>query len=96
MAYITINNDDKFKKLLNDIFTDEFMRQCTNFESFEYFKYSSAVIANWEAEKMVYDEKLLDMFVNESTRFSSFDEMVRTASDRRFKQKTNQTGENDE
>ncbi len=82
---ITIENTEKIKNLLKDIFTDSFMKENTNFESFEYFKYSSAVLANWEAPRMVYDEDLLNMFVKESTRFGTFDEMVKTAADMKFK-----------
>ncbi len=82
--YVTIDNSEKLKNLLKDIFTDSFMKKYTKFENFEYFKYSSAVILNWDADRMIYDEKLLDMFVKESTSFRNFDEMVRTASDIRF------------
>lgn len=83
-GYVYVNMDDEFRKLFAEIFTDEFMRKNTNFENFEGFQYSSAVIANWNAEKMVYAELLMDNFVKESTRFSSWDEMVRAAADERF------------
>ena len=33
---------------------------------------------------MVYNEEVFDGFVRESTRFTSWDEMVRTAADRAF------------
>lgn len=82
--YVRIHNDEKLKKLLDEIFTDEFMSQYTNFETFRYFKYSSAVICNWEAETMIYDEELLNLFVKESTNFSTFNEMVEKATDLRF------------
>lgn len=85
--YITVNNDEKLKNLLKEIFTDQFMQDCTNFENFEYFKYSSAVICNWDAPKMVYDETLLNLFVKESTVFTTFDEMVKKAADIRFSEK---------
>ena len=83
-GYVYVNMDDEFRKLLAEIFTDEFMRNNTNFENFEGFQYSSAVIVNWNAEKMVYARLLMDNFVRESTRFSSWDEMVRAAADERF------------
>lgn len=82
--YITIENSEKLRGLLKEIFTGDFMQEYTNFTSFEYFRYSSAVIVNWNAEKMIYDEDLLNLFVRESTRFRSFDEMVKTATDLRF------------
>ncbi|MBQ2782869.1 MAG: hypothetical protein IJO41_04245 [Oscillospiraceae bacterium] len=88
MSYVTVRNDARLKKLLQEIFTDEFMQQHTNFENFTYFCYSSAVITNWEADPMVYDEDLLNRFVQESTEFDTFDNMVRTATDARFGQKT--------
>lgn len=84
MSYITVRNDDRLKGLLKEIFTDEFMQQHTNFESFTYFCYSSAVIANWDADPMVYDDFLLNRFVQESTEFDTFDNMVRAATDARF------------
>lgn len=84
MSYVTVRNDDRLKGLLKEIFTDEFMQQHTNFESFTYFCYSSAVITNWEADPMVYDDFLLNRFVQESTEFDTFDNMVRAATDARF------------
>ena len=83
--YITVHNDEKLKRLLNEIFTDAFMAEYTNFQTFAHFKYSSAVICNWEAEQMVYDEKLLNLFVKESTSFENFDEMVKKATDVKFR-----------
>ena len=83
-GYVYVNMDDGLRGLLAEIFTDEFMRKNTNFENFEGFQYSSAVIVNWNAEKMVYAQLLMDNFVKESTRFSSWDEMVKTATDERF------------
>ena len=79
MAFVTVKNDEALKRFFESIFTDAFMRVHTNFESFEFFQYSSAVIADWTAAEMVYNEELLDLFVRESTRFQSFDEMIRAA-----------------
>lgn len=89
--YVRIQNDEKLKKLLQEIFTDAFMFRYTNFETFRYFQYSSAVICNWEAETMVYDEDLLNLFVKESTDFFTFDEMVKKATDLRFGNQTEQS-----
>ena len=71
-AYVPMSPDDK--KLLEMIFTDEFMQAETNFEAFRDFQSSSA-------------EEVFDGFVRESTRFTSWDEMVRTAADRAFSEK---------
>ena len=79
MAFVTVKNDETLKRFFESIFTDAFMKTHTNFESFEYFRYSSAVIVDWTAAEMVYNEELLDLFVRESTRFQSFDEMIRAA-----------------
>jgi len=84
MGYVSIDNNGKLQSLLQDIFPDEFMRKHTNFLSFEAFRYSSAVIVNWNANPMVYSEELLDCFVRESTRFHSWDEMVHFAAALRF------------
>lgn len=83
-GYVYVNADAQFKKLLDTIFTDDFMKENTNFNNFEGFQYSSAVITNWNSDKMVYAQLLMDNFVKESTRFSSWEEMVKAASDARF------------
>lgn len=83
-GYVRIEADEKFKKLLKTIFTDEFMQANTNFTNFEGFQYSSAVITNWNSDHMVYARLLMDNFVKESTRFNSWEEMVMAASDERF------------
>lgn len=53
-AYIPMSPDDK--KLLETIFTDEFMQAETNFEAFRDFQSSSAVFTNWKSDIMVYNE----------------------------------------
>jgi len=83
-GYVRVEMDERLRGLLNIIFTDEFMQEYTNFENFEAFQYSSAVITNWKAEHMVYAQLLMDGFVNESTKFSTWDEMVKTAADLKF------------
>lgn len=80
--YVPMSPDDK--KMLETIFNDEFMQAETNFKDFEAFKFSSAVFVNWQSDIMVYNAEVLDNFVKESTKFSSWDEMVRTAADRAF------------
>lgn len=84
MSFVRVDNDESFQALLQDIFTDDFMRENTRFQTFEGFRYSSAVIANWDADPMVYNEALLDYFVKESTVFPAWEDMVRAAADRRF------------
>lgn len=83
-GYVYVDMDDDFRRILADIFTDEFMRENTNFENFEGFQYSSAVIANWKSDKMVYARLLMDNFVKESTRFSTWEEMVEAATKEKF------------
>lgn len=83
-GYVYVDMDDEFRKLLNTIFSDEFMQKNTNFENFEGFRYSSAVIANWEADRMVYARLLMDNFVKESTKFSTWEEMVKAAAEEKF------------
>ncbi len=82
--YVSYDNNDKFKKILDDVFTDEFMQKYTNLENFEAFKYSSAVICDWTQPRLVYSKTLLDGFVRESTQFRSWDEMVMRATDERY------------
>lgn len=85
MAFQYVDFPESFRKTLEDIFTDEFMKENSSFESFEAFQYSSAVFLNWKSDTLVYNEDVFDAFVRESTRFSGWDEMVRTAADLRFK-----------
>lgn len=80
-----IEDAPKIVGLLKDIFTEAFMQKHTRFDSFEGFQYSSAVFVNWSGECLVYDRRNLDNFVRESTHFSTWDEMVRTATDCRYK-----------
>lgn len=84
MSFLRVDNDPAFRSLLRDIFTDDFMRRHTRFQSFEGFRYSSAVIVEWNADPMVYNEDLLDRFVGESTDFPDWETMVKTAADVRF------------
>ncbi len=83
-GYVSVKMDQELRDLLETIFTDQFMQENTNFENFEAFQYSSAVIANWKAETMVYAQLLMDGFVKESTRFETWEEMVQAAADARF------------
>jgi hypothetical protein len=85
--YVSYNNDEQFKKLMDDIFTDEFMQKHTKLENFEAFRYSSAVMVTWDSPRLVFSQTLLDGFVRESTEFDSWDEMVKTATDERYGKK---------
>ena len=82
--YISVKAGKEFWDLLDLIFSDEFMQKHTNFENFEYFRYSSAVMVNWGEAFMVYPETVFNNFVIESTEFSSWDQMVMTAADEKF------------
>ena len=80
--YVPVSPD--LRKTLQTVFSDVFMQENTNFSDFEGFQFSSAVFVNWKSDIMVYDEDVLNNFVKESTRFSSWDEMVQTATDLAF------------
>lgn len=90
MAFVYTDCPPEFKNLLSRIFSEDFMRENTRFTSFEGFRYSSAVFVNWNTDEMVYDEAVFNNFVKESTRFLTWDEMVRTAADRCFGSADNQ------
>lgn len=83
-GYVVLGDAPALMKVLEDVFTDEFMQANSRFESFEGFQFSSAVMVNWKADTIVYAPLLLDAFVKESTRFDSWDEMVRTATELRY------------
>ena len=84
MAFVYVDYPRELRELLEKIFHDEFMREHSRFQSFEGFRYSSAVFVNWNADQLVYDETVFNNFVAESTQFSSWDEMVRAATDAYF------------
>lgn len=79
-----VSSGPELRKLLEEVFTDTYMHQNTNFENFKAFCYSSAVIVNWQADTLIYRRDLLDAFVAESTKFSSWNEMVKDAVDKKF------------
>ncbi|HIV79847.1 MAG TPA: hypothetical protein IAB13_02665 [Candidatus Avanaerovorax faecigallinarum] len=83
-GYIRVKAGDDFWNLMDMIFTNQFMKKHTNFDSFEYFRYSSAVMVNWGGEYMIYPEKVFNNFIVESTEFSNWDQMVMAAADERF------------
>ena len=83
-GYFRVPAGPEFWDLLNLIFTDEFMQKYTNFENFEYFRYSSAVMVNWTGPYMVYNEDVFNNFIVESTQFTKWDEMVMKAADEKF------------
>ena len=83
-GYVSLANGPELMKLLEDVFTDEFMQQHTRFDDFDGFRFSSAVMVNWKANTIVYAPLLLNSFVKESTNVADWDEMVRTAVDLRY------------
>lgn len=84
MEFERVKNTNELKKLLENFFTDEFMLENTNFESYKAFQYSSAVFVNWNAEELIYNVENLDNFVKESTKFSSWNEMVHAGVDKKL------------
>ena len=84
MSFQYVDYPREMRELMERMFHEDFMREHTRFQSFESFRYSNAVFVNWNADQLVYNEEALDNFVRESTRFSCWDEMVRTATDLYF------------
>ena len=87
MAFVYVDYPPEFRDLLAKIMNDGFMAANTKFPSFEGFRYSSAVFVNWSADPLEYNEEVFNNFVRESTRFESWDDMVRTAADEYFQAK---------
>ena len=75
-GFDVVPRSPEMRGLLEEIFTDRFMAKYTNFENFESFRYSSAVVVNWESDVLIY--------ARERTQFSSWEEMVRSAADLRY------------
>ena len=84
MAFVYVDYPPEFRELLGRIMNDAFMVKNTRFQSFEGFRYSSAVFVNWNSDQLVYNEEVFDNFVKESTRFESWEEMVRAATNQFF------------
>lgn len=84
MSFQYVDYPREMRELMERMFHEDFMREHTRFQSFEGFRYSSAVFVNWNADQLVYNEEALDNFVRESTHFSCWEEMVRTATDLYF------------
>ena len=84
MAFQYVDYPHELRELMNQIFNDEFMQANTRFQSFEGFRYSSAVFVNWNADCLIYDDVVFDHFVRESSDFSCWDDMVRAATDQYF------------
>ena len=65
----------------NEIFSNKFMIENTNFSTIEEFLLSSPekISTNEQLEKA--DETILDTFVSEQTKFSTWEEMLSTATE---------------
>jgi len=83
---VVIEDGKKVLTLLKEVFTDSFMHTYTRHQDFDSFRFSSMVFLNWDAERLIYDPALLDRFVQESTDFQNFDDMVRQAADEKYQQ----------
>lgn len=81
---VFLESAPELTRLLEDIFTDNFMWEYTCFDSFEDFRYSNAVIVNWKADTLICTPSLLDALVRESTDFVTWGKMVRSATGLRY------------
>lgn len=84
-GFDVVSSSQELRAVLDEIFDERFMRKYTRFEGFEAFRYSSAVIVNWDSDVLIYARERLDSFVRESTTFSTWDEMVIQAAQERFR-----------
>ncbi|MDR3364210.1 MAG: hypothetical protein LBS91_04590 [Clostridiales Family XIII bacterium] len=62
---------------LREVFDDAFMREYTKCANLDEFMFSSAVFVNWDDAALVYSKQRFDAFVAETTRFGSWEEMLR-------------------
>ena len=85
MEYEYVEYTKELKEMLENIFTDSFMQQNSKFENFENFQFSSAVFVNWDSDQLIYVKSVFDGFVSESTRFKTWEEMVKAGADLSFK-----------
>ncbi len=66
---------------LEELFSERFMREFTSFANFEEFTFSCAVFVNWQADFIVGDRTAFDCCVQGKTRFTTWDEMYRKATE---------------
>lgn len=78
-GYDVVSSSPELRAILEEIFDDCFMQKHTKFQHFEAFRYSSAVIVNWDSDVLIYARERLNAFVQESTEFSNWDEMIKCA-----------------
>lgn len=83
-GFTCVEYSPELKQRFTEMFNDDFMQKHTNFRSFDSFRFSSAVIVNWNAEELMYYESLMDSFVKESTVFDTWNDMVCRAADLRY------------
>jgi hypothetical protein len=84
VAFEFVEYDAELRHHFESIFSDDFMRENTNFENFKSFQYSSAVFVNWNEDILIYNAQNLDDFVKGSTRFADWDERIRAGVDQKF------------
>jgi len=85
MEYEYVEYTKELKEMLENIFTDSFMQQNSKFDNFESFQFSSAVFVYWDSDQLIYVKSVFDGFVAESTRFKTWEEMVKEGADLFFK-----------
>ncbi len=84
MDYEYVEYTKELKELLEKIFNDAFMHENSKFEDFKSFQFSSAVFVNWNSDQLIYSKSVFDGFVEESTNFISWEEMVKRATEQYF------------
>jgi hypothetical protein len=63
VAFDFIEYDVELRHHFESIFSDDFMRENTNFKNFKSFQYSSAVFVNMNEDILIYNAQNLDDFV---------------------------------
>jgi hypothetical protein len=75
----TLSEDNGNTITLSDIFTSEFMKLYTQFESIEELLSSGGFVINSEADYDAIPDKDIDAYVTKTTNFRSWKEMLSEA-----------------
>jgi len=64
---------------LDELFSEDFMREYTHFNNFRELTYSGAVFVNWQAKPIIAEKKAFDWCVKGKTHFETWTDMYLAA-----------------
>lgn len=71
--------EDKVKFTVLELFTNEFMQENSKFSSIEEFQQEGNFVMNTEEDIRKIDQAQLDSFIQQNTKFASWNDMCKSA-----------------